>query len=61
MTDFIALYRGRTISEAELVALSAEPRIVDRFVAELLGKSELKSKTEESGRQLRPLEVVRDE
>lgn len=37
MADFVALYRGRTVSEAEIVAVSAEPRLVERFFAELLG------------------------
>ena len=36
MTDFVALYRGRTILEAELIAVSAEPRLVSTFFAELL-------------------------
>src|SRR3712207_6761046 len=38
MSEFVARYRGRTVSEAELVAVSAEPRLVRRFVEELLGK-----------------------
>ena len=39
MSEFVARYRGRTVSEAELVAVSAEPRlVVRRFVEELLGK-----------------------
>lgn len=36
-TDFIALYRGQTVAEAQLVAVTAEPRIVSRFLAELTG------------------------
>ena len=40
MTDFVALYRGRTVSEAEIVAVSAESRLVKRFFAELLGAPE---------------------
>jgi hypothetical protein len=36
LTDFVALYRGRTVSEAVLVAVSAEPQLVSRFVSELL-------------------------
>jgi hypothetical protein len=40
LTDFIALYRGRTVSEAELVAVSAEPCLVHRFFTELVGKQE---------------------
>lgn len=40
MADFVALYRGRTVSEAELVAVTAEPRLVCWFFSELLGKPE---------------------
>ena len=38
MTDFVALYRGRTVSDAELVAICAEPRIVRRFFEELVAR-----------------------
>ena len=37
-TDFIALYRGQTVAEARLVAVTAEPEIVSRFVRELSGE-----------------------
>jgi hypothetical protein len=40
LADFVALYRGRTVSEAEIVAVSAEPRLVKRFFEELLGAQE---------------------
>jgi hypothetical protein len=40
-THFIALYRGKTVSEARLVAVTAEPEIVSRFVQELTGEPEL--------------------
>jgi len=36
-TDFIALYRGQTVSEARIIAITAEPEIVSRFVRELAG------------------------
>jgi hypothetical protein len=52
LTDFLALYRGRTVSEAELVAVSAEPRLVDRFFVELLG--EHAGESEESDKENRP-------
>jgi hypothetical protein len=39
-TEFIALYRGQTVSEAQLIALTAEPSIVDRFFRELAGGEE---------------------
>jgi hypothetical protein len=60
LTDFVALYRGPTVAEAELVAVSAEQRIVRRFFAELLGESETESEPD-ARKQLPVLEVVRDE
>ncbi len=61
MTDFVALYRGRTVSEAELVAVSAEPRLVSRFFAELLGQPQPQQEAEE-GEHTRPvLEVVNED
>ena len=38
MAQFIGLYRGRTVSEAELVAVCSEESIVRRFFEELLGE-----------------------
>ncbi len=58
MTDFVALYRGQTVSEAELVAVSAEPRLVRRFVTELLGESATE-KTSDADEHMTPVfEVV---
>ena len=31
-TDFLALYRGQTVSEARLVAVTADPVLVARFI-----------------------------
>lgn len=36
MTMFIALYRGDTVSKAKLVAVSAQPELIDEFAARLL-------------------------
>jgi hypothetical protein len=36
VTSFIALYRGETVSEARIVALSADPQLVRDFAARLL-------------------------
>jgi hypothetical protein len=57
-TDFIALYRGQTVAEARLVAVTAEPGIVSRFVRELTGET---NKPEERGELTvcEPLCVVR--
>jgi hypothetical protein len=38
VSQSVALYRGCTVSEAELVAVCAQPRLVRRFVEDLLGK-----------------------
>jgi hypothetical protein len=61
LADFVALYRGRTVSEAELVAVSAEPRLVGRFFDELLGVHTEES--EELDKEKRPtiVELVRNE
>lgn len=60
MSDFIALYRGRTVAEAELVAVTAEPRLVRRFFLELLDVPE-EGQTEKPKKHGDPvLEVVRD-
>jgi hypothetical protein len=61
LTDFVALYRGRTVSEAELVAVSAEPRLVKRFFADLLGDSQSASKVEDAERRAPVFQVVCDE
>ncbi len=36
MTTFIALYRGPTVADAEVVGLSADPEIVADFASRLL-------------------------
>jgi hypothetical protein len=38
-TNFLALYRGQTVAEARLVAITAEPKIVARSVRELAGEA----------------------
>ena len=61
MADFIALYRGRTVSEAELIAVSAEPHLVRRFFSELQGEPDPAQQAEDSEHPMRALEVARDE
>jgi hypothetical protein len=58
LADFVALYRGRTVSEAEIVALSAEPRLVRRFIAELLVESEPDEESEDAASSPAALELV---
>lgn len=61
MADFVALYRGRTVAEAELVAVSAESRLVRRFFTELLGEQERDQDSVGAGDLTPFLEVVTDE
>ena len=61
MTEFIALYRGRTVAEAELIAVTASSSLVRKFFAEMLGEYE--QQIEDAGRErpARILEDLRDE
>ncbi len=36
MTTFLALYRGRTVADAKLIAVSADPAVVAQVVRRLL-------------------------
>jgi hypothetical protein len=66
LTNFLALYRGQTISGAKLVAVSAEPELVADFVGRML--SEEHDKQEPDGvlrdfdrERQGPLQLVRSE
>lgn len=59
MAQFIGLYRGRTVSEAELVAVCSEESIVRKFFEELLGEGTGASETGNT-EEARRLAVVRD-
>lgn len=61
MAEFVALYRGRTISEAELIAVSVEPRLVERFFTELLGESKTRQQADNSQDLVAVPKVARDE
>ena len=39
MTTFIALYRGRTVGEARLIGVSAEPELVSLAAAQMLSSA----------------------
>ncbi len=58
MAQFIGLYRGRTVSEAELVAVCSEEGIVRRFFEELLGEGTSWSEAGNS-EEVKRLAVVR--
>jgi hypothetical protein len=36
--DFVALYRGTTVAEARLVAVTAEPGVVEQVLRALIGE-----------------------
>jgi len=61
LADFVALYRGKTVSDAELVAVSAESSLVRKFFTELLGESEHRFKDTCGEKAVRVLQAVRDE
>ena len=53
--NFVALYRGETVADAQLVAVSSEPQIVARFIRDLAGDIE----DPEHPDDREPLRVVR--
>lgn len=57
LAEFVALYRGRTVMDADLVAVTAEPRIVRKFFAEMIGEGS--DTTELETGETTPLAVVR--
>jgi hypothetical protein len=61
LADFVALYRGQTVAEAELVALSAEKHLVRRFFTELFGESQSERETNNTERRVPILEAIQDE
>ncbi len=50
-TAFIALYRGRTVGDARLVAVSSDRSIVKRFFRELVGEDAEGEKSSEMDRR----------
>jgi hypothetical protein len=65
VSQFVALYSGATVNSSEILALSADPRIVREFAARLLEQPPRISDDPavvsiEEGRR-KALEVVRDE
>jgi hypothetical protein len=61
VTDFVALYRGPTVAEAELVAVTAESSLVQKFFSELLGESKHQPKDTCREKPARVLKAVRDD
>ena len=57
MSEFIALYRGRTVGDAEIVALTAQPEIVRLFFDALISSdlSSVPDEHEETGRPVGPV------
>jgi len=61
LADFVALYRGRTVSEAELVAISAKPQLVEQFFTELLAGSQPKVEAKDDKHRAPVVEVLHGE
>lgn len=59
-TDFLALYRGQTVSDAQLVAVTADPELVASFVKGLSG-SDVEEEPVMDGRRLLGLVTGDDE
>jgi hypothetical protein len=64
MTSFIAVYRGQTIGEAKLIAVTADPALVAEVSAKLLHKSATEKDNVinalEDGRQSALQQIVRE-
>jgi hypothetical protein len=65
VTTFLALYRGATVNSSEILAITADRRIVEEFAGRLLGERPEPSEDPvvtsiEEGRR-KALELVRDE
>lgn len=58
MTNFIALYRGPSVSEARLIAISSEPSIVDLFIRELASEQN-HCQEPNTSEERKPLHMVR--
>ena len=58
--NFVALYRGETVADARLIAVSSDSAIVGRFIRELAGEDEKLEEPEEP-RKAVPLSVVKDD
>ncbi len=54
MTTFVAVYRGESVANARLLAVSSDPSLVDHFVAELVSEDE----AEKVGRERKPLQLA---
>jgi hypothetical protein len=60
LTDFVALYRGPTVGEAQLIAITAERHLVRCFFAKLLGEEPEAPDEPEDCKATREPKVIRD-
>jgi hypothetical protein len=64
MVNFIALYRGRTLNDAEVIAITGEVSVVSEFAERMLMKDDGETdpilRQAQEGKR-RVLELVRDE
>ncbi len=56
MTAFIALYRGETVSAAQLIAVTADPKLVQDFAARLITEDPKQEEDRRDG-----LRLIKDE
>jgi hypothetical protein len=64
MANFIALYRGRTLNDARLIAISSDPTIISDFTTRLISEPlrEEDSALRELGKgRRRALKIVQEE
>ena len=60
MTNILALYRGRTVAEAQLVAVTTKPDVVERFIRDLVGdEDDAEGRNQETPAEREPLRVLR--
>jgi hypothetical protein len=59
MTAFIALYRGETVSAAQLIAVTADPTLVQDFATRLVSDSP--ERDEDRRRDLRLVEAGQED
>jgi len=60
LTDFVALYRDRTVAKTQLIAITTERHLVRCFFAKLLGEEPEAPDEPEDRKATRELKVIRD-
>jgi len=58
--NFVALYRGETVADARLIAVSSDSEIVGHFIRELAGEKNAREEPNEPSK-VRSLRLIEDE